>query len=116
MLPLTLSFLCSPPAGAQAAIVFIKEPSSQDALQGRGHCSVRLGTGPVHVFWLLDGAPVQDTEALHPGQQPELRGCGPAGTRGAFQCVARDEVSGEEARSATPPSTSNVRARAVSAP
>lgn len=100
---MTPSFPCSPPAGAQAAVVFIKEPSSQDALQGRRallRCEVEA-PGPVHVFWLLDGAPVQDTERrFTQGSSLSFAAVDRLQDSGAFQCVARDEVTGEEARSA----------------
>ncbi|OWK13341.1 PTK7 [Cervus elaphus hippelaphus] len=88
---------------AQAAVVFIKEPSSQDALQGRRallRCEVEA-PGPVHVFWLLDGAPVQDTERrFTQGSSLSFAAVDRLQDSGAFQCVARDEVTGEEARSA----------------
>ena len=117
---MTLSFLCSPPAGAQAAIVFIKEPSSQDGLQGRRallRCEVEA-PGPVHVFWLLDGAPVQDTERrFTQGSSLSFAAVDRLQDSGAFQCVARDEVTGEEARSAN--ASFNIKCEsqgAVSAP
>lgn len=93
----------SPPAGAQAAIVFIKEPSSQDALQGRRallRCEVEA-PGPVHVYWLLDGAPVQDTERrFAQGSSLSFAAVDRLQDSGVFQCVARDDATGEEARSA----------------
>lgn len=102
-LPLTLPLPCSPSAGAQATIVFIKEPSSQDALQGRRallRCEVEA-PGPVHVYWLLDGAPVQDTERrFAQGSSLSFAAVDRLQDSGAFQCVARDDATGEEARSA----------------
>uniref|UniRef100_A0AC11C0B8 Protein tyrosine kinase 7 (inactive) n=1 Tax=Ovis aries TaxID=9940 RepID=A0AC11C0B8_SHEEP len=102
-LPLLSVLLLPLLGGAQAAIVFIKEPSSQDALQGRRallRCEVEA-PGPVHVFWLLDGAPVQDTERrFTQGSSLSFAAVDRLQDSGAFQCVARDEVSGEEARSA----------------
>lgn len=93
----------SPSAGAQAAIVFIKEPSSQDALQGRRallRCEVEA-SGSVHVYWLLDGAPVQDTERrFAQGSSLSFAAVDRLQDSGAFQCVARDQATGEEARSA----------------
>ncbi|TEA42423.1 hypothetical protein DBR06_SOUSAS1810220, partial [Sousa chinensis] len=90
-------------AGAQATIVFIKEPSSQDALQGRRallRCEVEA-PGPVHVYWLLDGAPVQDTERrFAQGSSLSFAAVDRLQDSGAFQCVARDDATGEEARSA----------------
>lgn len=93
----------SPSAGIQAAIVFIKEPSSQDALQGRRallNCEVE-DPGPVHVYWLLNGAPVQDTERrFAQGNSLSFAAVDRLQDSGAFQCVARDNITGEEARSA----------------
>ncbi|XP_005390190.1 PREDICTED: inactive tyrosine-protein kinase 7 isoform X2 [Chinchilla lanigera] len=90
-------------AGVQAAIVFIKEPSSQDALQGRRallRCEVEA-PGPVHVSWLLNGAPVQDSERrFAQGSSLSFAAVDRLQDSGAFQCVARDNVTGEEVRSA----------------
>uniref|UniRef100_A0A5G2QVL4 Protein tyrosine kinase 7 (inactive) n=1 Tax=Sus scrofa TaxID=9823 RepID=A0A5G2QVL4_PIG len=101
--PLTMLLPCSPSAGAQAVIVFIKEPSSQDALQGRRallRCEVEA-PGPVHVYWLLDGAPVEDTERrFAQGSSLSFTAVDRLQDSGAFQCVARDDATGEEARSA----------------
>ncbi|GAB1301123.1 Inactive tyrosine-protein kinase 7 [Apodemus speciosus] len=87
---------------AQAAIVFIKEPSSQDALQGRRallRCEVEA-PDPVHVYWLLNGVPVQDTERrFAQGNSLSFAAVDRLQDSGAFQCVARDNVTGEEARS-----------------
>ncbi|XP_063523081.1 inactive tyrosine-protein kinase 7 isoform X18 [Pongo pygmaeus] len=89
--------------GTQTAIVFIKQPSSQDALQGRRallRCEVEA-PGPVHVYWLLDGAPVQDTERrFAQGSSLSFAAVDRLQDSGTFQCVARDDVTGEEARSA----------------
>ncbi|XP_055262622.1 inactive tyrosine-protein kinase 7 [Moschus berezovskii] len=102
-LPLVSVLLLPLLGGAQAAVVFIKEPSSQDALQGRRallRCEVEA-PGPVRVFWLLDGAPVQDTERrFTQGSSLSFAAVDRLQDSGAFQCVARDEVTGEEARSA----------------
>uniref|UniRef100_A0A4W2HFN1 Protein tyrosine kinase 7 (inactive) n=1 Tax=Bos indicus x Bos taurus TaxID=30522 RepID=A0A4W2HFN1_BOBOX len=102
-LPLLSVLLLPLLGGAQAAVVFIKEPSSQDALQGRRallRCEVEA-PGPVHVFWLLDGVPVQDTERrFTQGSSLSFVAVDRLQDSGAFQCVARDEVTGEEARSA----------------
>nr|KAF6507482.1 protein tyrosine kinase 7 (inactive) [Rousettus aegyptiacus] len=90
-------------SGVQAAIIFIKEPSSQDALQGRRallRCEVEA-SGPVHVYWLLDGAPVQDTERrFAQGSSLSFTAVDRLQDSGAFQCVARNEATGEEAHSA----------------
>lgn len=89
-------------AGTQAAIVFIKEPSSQDALQGRRallRCEVEA-PGPVQVTWLLNGVPVRDTERrFAQGSSLSFAAVDRLQDSGAFQCVARDNVTGEEARS-----------------
>lgn len=92
-----------PSAGAQAAIVFTKEPSSQDALQGRRallRCEVEAPAS-AHVYWLLDGAPVRDTERrFAQGSSLSFAAVDRLQDSGAFQCVARDKATGEEARSA----------------
>lgn len=89
-------------AGAQAAIIFSKEPSSQDALQGRRallRCEVEA-PDPVHVYWLLNGVPVQDTERrFAQGSSLSFAAVDRLQDSGAFQCVARDNITGEEARS-----------------
>ncbi|KFO36177.1 Inactive tyrosine-protein kinase 7 [Fukomys damarensis] len=89
-------------AGVQAAIVFIKEPSSQDALQGRRallRCEVEA-LGPVHVSWLLNGAPVQDSERrFAQGSSLSFAAVDRLQDSGAFQCLARDNITGEEVRS-----------------
>uniref|UniRef100_A0A8C5UV83 Protein tyrosine kinase 7 (inactive) n=1 Tax=Microcebus murinus TaxID=30608 RepID=A0A8C5UV83_MICMU len=102
-LPLLSVLLLPLLGGAQAAIVFIKEPSSQDALQGRRallRCEVEA-PGPVHVYWLLDGAPVQDTERrFAQGSSLSFAAVDRLQDSGNFQCVARDDITGEEAHSA----------------
>uniref|UniRef100_A0A2I2Y2V0 Protein tyrosine kinase 7 (inactive) n=1 Tax=Gorilla gorilla gorilla TaxID=9595 RepID=A0A2I2Y2V0_GORGO len=102
-LPLLSVLLLPLLGGTQTAIVFIKQPSSQDALQGRRallRCEVEA-PGPVHVYWLLDGAPVQDTERrFAQGSSLSFVAVDRLQDSGTFQCVARDDVTGEEARSA----------------
>uniref|UniRef100_A0A2K6SQF6 Protein tyrosine kinase 7 (inactive) n=1 Tax=Saimiri boliviensis boliviensis TaxID=39432 RepID=A0A2K6SQF6_SAIBB len=102
-LPLLSVLLLQLLGGTQAAMVFIKQPSSQDALQGRRallRCEVEA-PGPVHVYWLLDGAPVQDTERrFAQGSSLSFAAVDRLQDSGTFQCVARDDVTGEEARSA----------------
>ncbi|XP_011815783.1 PREDICTED: inactive tyrosine-protein kinase 7 isoform X5 [Colobus angolensis palliatus] len=102
-LPLLSVLLLPLLGGTQAAIVFIKQPSSQDALQGRRallRCEVEA-PGLVHVYWLLDGAPVQDTERrFTQGSSLSFAAVDRLQDSGTFQCVARDDVTGEEARSA----------------
>ncbi|XP_011842154.1 PREDICTED: inactive tyrosine-protein kinase 7 isoform X4 [Mandrillus leucophaeus] len=102
-LPLLSVLLLPLLGGTQAAIVFIKQPSSQDALQGRRallRCEVEA-PGLVHVYWLLDGAPVQDTERrFTQGSSLSFAAVDRLQDSGTFQCVARDDVTGEEAHSA----------------
>ncbi|PNI77383.1 PTK7 isoform 8 [Pan troglodytes] len=102
-LPLLSVLLLPLLGGTQTAIVFIKQPSSQDALQGRRallRCEVEA-PGPVHVYWLLDGAPVQDTERrFAQGSSLSFAAVDRLQDSGTFQCVARDDVTGEEALSA----------------
>nr|KAF6462884.1 protein tyrosine kinase 7 (inactive) [Molossus molossus] len=101
-LPLLSVLLLPLLGGAQTAIVFIKEPSSQDALQGRRallRCEVEA-SGSVHVYWLLDGTPVQDTDRrFAQGSSLSFAAVDRLQDSGAFQCVAQDKVTGEEARS-----------------
>lgn len=117
--PLDPACPLSPSAGAQAAIVFIKEPTSQDALQGRRallRCEVEA-SGSVHVYWLLDGAPVQDTERrFAQGSSLSFAAVDRLQDSGAFQCVARDKATGEEARSANASFNIKCESRAVPAP
>lgn len=89
--------------GAHGSIVFIKEPSSQDALQGRRallRCEVEA-PGHIHVYWLLDGVQVHDTERrFAQGSSLSFTAVDRLQDSGTFQCVARDNSTGEEARSA----------------
>ncbi|XP_068922061.1 inactive tyrosine-protein kinase 7 [Petaurus breviceps papuanus] len=89
--------------GTRATIIFTKEPSSQDALQGRRallRCEVE-SPGHVHVRWLLNGVPVQDSERrFTKGNNLSFAAVDRLQDAGAFQCVARDNVTGEEAHSA----------------
>ncbi|XP_073527680.1 inactive tyrosine-protein kinase 7 [Phyllobates terribilis] len=85
------------------AIVFIKQPSSQDALHGRSaflRCEVE-GAARVHFEWLQNGLPVEDTERrFHEGGSLTITAVDRRLDAGNFQCVARDLDSGEEGRSA----------------
>lgn len=55
----------------------------------------------MHVYWLLNGVPVQDTERrFAQGSSLSFAAVDRLQDSGAFQCVARDNVTGEEARSA----------------
>ena len=71
----------------------------------------------MHVFWLLDGAPVQDTERrFTQGSSLSFVAVDRLQDSGAFQCVARDEVTGEEARSANASFNIKCESRGLSAP
>lgn len=97
------SFFCPAAAGARAAIHFTKEPYSQDALHGRSailRCEVE---DPAHVEfeWLHNGLPVQDTEQrFKEGSNLQFAAVDRHRDAGDFQCVARNSLSGEEARTA----------------
>uniref|UniRef100_A0A6I8PCW9 Protein tyrosine kinase 7 (inactive) n=1 Tax=Ornithorhynchus anatinus TaxID=9258 RepID=A0A6I8PCW9_ORNAN len=101
LLLLLLVLLAS--AGTQASIIFTKEPSSQDALQGRRallRCEV-AGPGHLQVLWLLNGVPVVDTERrFAKGSSLSFAAVDRLQDAGSFQCVARDGETGEEVRSA----------------
>uniref|UniRef100_A0A7N4NH31 Protein tyrosine kinase 7 (inactive) n=1 Tax=Sarcophilus harrisii TaxID=9305 RepID=A0A7N4NH31_SARHA len=90
-------------SGTRATIIFTKEPSSQDALQGRRallRCEVE-SPGHVQVRWLLNGVPVQDSERrFTKGNNLSFAAVDRLQDAGAFQCVARDNITGEEAHSA----------------
>uniref|UniRef100_A0A5F8GFI6 Protein tyrosine kinase 7 (inactive) n=1 Tax=Monodelphis domestica TaxID=13616 RepID=A0A5F8GFI6_MONDO len=100
--PPLLSFLLLL-GGTRAAIRFTKEPSSQDALQGRRallRCEVE-SPGRVQVHWLLNGVPVQDSERrFTKGNNLSFAAVDRLQDAGAFQCVARDNDTGEEIHSA----------------
>ncbi|KAM8947240.1 inactive tyrosine-protein kinase 7 [Pelodytes ibericus] len=86
-----------------AAILFTKQPSSQDALHGRGallRCEVDDPSG-VQVHWLHNGVPVKDTERRYQeGSRLTFTAVDRRLDGGNFQCVARKLDTGEESRSA----------------
>ncbi|KAL2082819.1 hypothetical protein ACEWY4_020592 [Coilia grayii] len=86
----------------QAAIYFSKEPKSQDALHGRSamlRCEVS-GPADVRYGWLHNGEPVLDSERrFQEGSNLKFTAVDRHLDAGAFQCVATDAESGEEARS-----------------
>ncbi|XP_062980026.1 inactive tyrosine-protein kinase 7 isoform X2 [Elgaria multicarinata webbii] len=87
--------------GAQAKISFTKEPYSQDALHGRSailRCEVG-GPSDIEFEWLQNGVPVQDTERrFKEGSNLQFTSVDRQQDGGNFQCVARNVVTGEEAR------------------
>ncbi|CAJ0941806.1 unnamed protein product [Ranitomeya imitator] len=89
--------------GTSGAIVFIKQPSSQDALHGRSaflRCEVE-GASRVQFEWLQNGLPVKDTERrFHEAGSLTITAVDRRRDAGSFQCVARDLDTGEEGRSA----------------
>ncbi|XP_040286814.1 inactive tyrosine-protein kinase 7 isoform X2 [Bufo bufo] len=89
--------------GASGAIVFTKQPSSQDALHGRSaflRCEVE-DPAQVEFEWLQNGLAVKDTERrYHDGGSLTITAVDRRLDAGNFQCVARDRSSGEEERSA----------------
>uniref|UniRef100_A0A8C0F687 Protein tyrosine kinase 7 (inactive) n=1 Tax=Bubo bubo TaxID=30461 RepID=A0A8C0F687_BUBBB len=95
--PLVLS------VGTQAMILFTKEPYSQDALHGRSailRCEVEDPAG-VEFEWLQNGLPVQDTEQrFKEGSNLQFASVDRHRDAGDFQCVARNLLTGEEARTA----------------
>ncbi|XP_072356376.1 inactive tyrosine-protein kinase 7-like [Scyliorhinus torazame] len=88
----------------QAIILFTKEPYSQDALHGRSailRCEVEI---PVNIAfqWLLNGKPVKNSERRFvEGSNLQFTAVDRKEDSGDFQCIARDTVTGEEARTAT---------------
>ncbi|CAM9901599.1 unnamed protein product [Bubo scandiacus] len=89
--------------GTQAMILFTKEPYSQDALHGRSailRCEVEDPAG-VEFEWLQNGLPVQDTEQrFKEGSNLQFASVDRHRDAGDFQCVARNLLTGEEARTA----------------
>lgn len=87
--------------GAQAKISFTKEPYSQDALHGRGailRCEVK-DPRDIEFEWLQNGEPIQDTERrFKEGSNLQFASIDRQQDGGNFQCVARNVVTGEEAR------------------
>ena len=98
-----LSFFCLAAVGTQAVILFTKEPYSQDALHGRSailRCEVEEPAA-VEFEWLQNGLPVQDTEQrFKEGSNLQFAAVDRHRDAGDFQCVARNLLTGEEARTA----------------
>ncbi|XP_063774816.1 inactive tyrosine-protein kinase 7 [Pseudophryne corroboree] len=88
--------------GTRAAIVFTKQPSSQDALHGRSaflRCEVE-DQADVQFRWLHNGIPVKDTERrYHEGGSLTITSVDRRLDGGNFQCVARNPSTGEEEKS-----------------
>ncbi|XP_041044386.1 inactive tyrosine-protein kinase 7-like [Carcharodon carcharias] len=88
----------------QAIILFTKEPYSQDALHGRSailRCEVEI---PMNIVfeWLLNGKPVKTSERRFiEGSNLQFTAVDRKEDSGDFQCIARNTVSGEEAKTAT---------------
>lgn len=84
-------------------ILFTKEPYSQDALHGRSailRCEVEK-PADVEFEWLQNGLPVQDTEQrFKEGSNLQFAAVDRHRDAGDFQCVARNLLTGEEARTA----------------
>ncbi|RLW07159.1 hypothetical protein DV515_00004136 [Chloebia gouldiae] len=89
--------------GTQASILFTEEPYSQDALHGRSailRCEVKE-PADVEFEWLQNGLPVQDTEQrFKEGSNLQFAAVDRHRDAGVFQCLARNVLTGEEARSA----------------
>ncbi|XP_030051559.1 inactive tyrosine-protein kinase 7 isoform X2 [Microcaecilia unicolor] len=85
----------------QCTILFTKEPSSQDALNGRAailRCEVE---DPTHVQfeWLQNGISISDSERrFKEGSNLQFTAVDWKQDAGNFQCVARNSMTGEEAR------------------
>ncbi|XP_078068287.1 inactive tyrosine-protein kinase 7 isoform X2 [Mustelus asterias] len=88
----------------RAIILFTKEPYSQDALHGRSailRCEVEI---PMNIVfeWLLNGNPVTTSERRFvEGSNLQFTAVDRRKDSGDFQCIARNSVTGEEARTAT---------------
>lgn len=95
------SLLFFPAVGAQAKILFTKVPSSQDTLSGRSailRCEVDDPSN-VEFEWLHNGIPVQDSERrFRDGSNLQFTSVNRQQDGGSFQCVARNVITGEEAR------------------
>ncbi|KAG8547264.1 hypothetical protein GDO81_028715, partial [Engystomops pustulosus] len=93
---------CLSAVSTSGAIVFTKQPSSQDALHGRSaflRCEVE-DPARVEFQWLQNGLPVKDTERrFQEGGSLTITAVDRRLDAGNFQCVARDPTSGEEERS-----------------
>uniref|UniRef100_A0A663F770 Protein tyrosine kinase 7 (inactive) n=1 Tax=Aquila chrysaetos chrysaetos TaxID=223781 RepID=A0A663F770_AQUCH len=91
----------APAVGTRAMILFTKEPYSQDALHGRSailRCEVE-DPADVEFEWLQNGLPVRDTEQrFKEGSNLQFAAVDRHRDAGDFQCVARNLLTGEEAR------------------
>uniref|UniRef100_H3B0U8 Inactive tyrosine-protein kinase 7 n=1 Tax=Latimeria chalumnae TaxID=7897 RepID=H3B0U8_LATCH len=103
LLYLLVLYLAAFALGVHAAISFTKEPYSQDALHGRGalfHCEVANSTR-IAFEWLQDGVPVTETDRrFRESSNLRFTAVDRHKDAGNFQCVARNTVTGEEARTA----------------
>uniref|UniRef100_A0A8C0ANC3 Protein tyrosine kinase 7 (inactive) n=1 Tax=Buteo japonicus TaxID=224669 RepID=A0A8C0ANC3_9AVES len=94
-------FFCLAAVGTRAMILFTKEPYSQDALHGRSailRCEVE-DAADVEFEWLQNGLPVRDTEQrFKEGSNLQFAAVDRHRDAGDFQCVARNLLTGEEAR------------------
>ncbi|XP_028845977.1 inactive tyrosine-protein kinase 7 isoform X1 [Denticeps clupeoides] len=85
-----------------SAIYFSKEPTPQDALNGRSammSCEVNIPTNVVY-SWLRNGEPVHNTERrFQEGSDLKFTAIDRHLDTGMFQCVASNTVTGETARS-----------------
>ncbi|KAM4772451.1 inactive tyrosine-protein kinase 7 [Rhinophrynus dorsalis] len=95
-------FFLLPAACAGAAIVFTKQPYSQDALHGRSailRCEVEDPAG-VQFEWMHNGVRIKDTERRYQeGSSLTFTAVDRRLDGGIFQCVAKRSATGEEERS-----------------
>ncbi|XP_029448671.1 inactive tyrosine-protein kinase 7 isoform X2 [Rhinatrema bivittatum] len=100
---LLLLFLLGQGVCIRSAILFTKEPYSQDALNGRAailRCEV---ADPAHVEfeWLQNGISITDTERrFKEGSNLQFTAVDWKQDTGNFQCVAKNNMTGEEAHTA----------------
>ncbi|KAK2531865.1 Ptk7 [Columba guinea] len=89
--------------GTRAMIHFTKEPYSQDALHGRSailRCEVKEPAN-VEFEWLQNGLPIEDTDQrFKEGSNLQFAAVDRHRDAGDFQCMARNLLTGEEARTA----------------
>uniref|UniRef100_A0AAY4EHC3 Protein tyrosine kinase 7 (inactive) n=1 Tax=Denticeps clupeoides TaxID=299321 RepID=A0AAY4EHC3_9TELE len=94
--------VCPCPCILASAIYFSKEPTPQDALNGRSammSCEVNIPTNVVY-SWLRNGEPVHNTERrFQEGSDLKFTAIDRHLDTGMFQCVASNTVTGETARS-----------------
>lgn len=96
-------FFCLAAVGTRAMIHFTKEPYSQDALHGRSailRCEVKEPAN-VEFEWLQNGLPIEDTDQrFKEGSNLQFAAVDRHRDAGDFQCMARNLLTGEEARTA----------------